>query len=84
MYGICGTWGGLAAGIFGLKSLGGLGNVSFMSQLIGSLTGIGIAVVSGLVVYGTVKAVSGLRLSEEEEYNGADLSIHKIGADSKD
>jgi len=55
-----------------------------MSQLIGSLTGIGIAVVSGLVVYGTVKAVSGLRLSEEEEYNGADLSIHKIGADSKD
>lgn len=84
LHGVCGTWGGLAAGIFGLKSFGGLGGVSFMSQIIGSFTGIGIAIVSGLVVYGTVKAISGLRLSEEEEYNGADLSIHKISSDSRD
>ncbi|ADZ93168.1 ammonium transporter [Marinomonas mediterranea] len=84
LHGICGAWGGIAAGIFGLESLGGLGNVSFLSQLVGSAIGISIALVSGFVVYGTVKAVSGLRLSEEEEYNGADLSIHKIGSVSKD
>ncbi|MEL0637426.1 MULTISPECIES: ammonium transporter [Marinomonas] len=84
LHGVCGTWGGLAAGIFGLKSFGGLGGVSFMSQIIGSFTGIGIALISGFVVYGAVKAISGLRLSEEEEYNGADLSIHKISSDSRD
>ena len=84
LHGVCGAWGGIAAGIFGLTSLGGVGNVRFTSQLIGTVMSIGIALVSGFAVYGTVKAISGIRLSEEEEYNGADLSIHKIGADSKD
>lgn len=84
LHGVCGTWGGLAAGIFGLKSFGGIGGVSFMSQLVGSLSGIVIALISGFVVYGVAKAVSGLRLSEEQEFEGADLSIHKIVATSKD
>lgn len=82
LHGMCGVWGGVAAGIFGQSSLGGLGGVSLMSQLIGSAAGVVIAFVGGLVMYGIVKAIAGLRLSEEEEFNGADLSIHRIGASS--
>ncbi|MGE0458567.1 MAG: ammonium transporter [Bauldia sp.] len=80
LHGLCGAWGGIAAGIFGLTALGGLGNVSFMSQLIGTLGGVMFALVSGLVVYGVIKAAVGLRLTPEQERRGADLSIHKIGA----
>ncbi|RBP82368.1 ammonium transporter [Marinomonas rhizomae] len=84
LHGVCGAWGGIAAGIFGSESLGGLGGVSFYSQLLGSLGGIVIATLSGFIVYGIVKSVSGLRLSEEDEFNGADLSIHKIGSIGKE
>jgi len=80
LHGLCGLWGGLAAGIFGLEALGGMGGVSFGAQLVGTLTGVVFAVVAGFIVYGVLKAVIGLRLSEEEEFRGADLSIHKIGA----
>ena len=80
LHGLCGAWGGIAAGIFGLQALGGLGGVSFMAQLIGTAMGIIVAVVGGLIVYGGLKAVVGIRLSAEEEFNGADLSIHKISA----
>jgi Amt family ammonium transporter len=80
LHGLCGAWGGIAAGIFGLEAMGGIGGVTFMSQLVGTLMGIGIAGVGGFVVYGALKAVIGIRLSEEEEYQGADLSIHKIKA----
>ncbi|MEI8169517.1 MAG: ammonium transporter [Rhodoferax sp.] len=80
LHGLCGTWGGLAAGIFGSKAFGGLGGVSFSAQLIGTTMGVAWAVLGGLVVYGTLKATMGLRLSQEEEYDGADLSIHKISA----
>ena len=81
LHGLCGVWGGIAAGIFGSTALGGIGGVSFMSQLIGTGLGVLIAVVGGLVVYGGLKIMVGLRLSQEEEYQGADLSIHKIGAE---
>ena len=80
LHGLCGAWGGLAAGIFGMKELGGLGGVSFMSQLIGTLMGIGIALLGGFLVYGVIKKLVGIRLDKEEEFNGADLSIHKISA----
>ncbi|MBI2727633.1 MAG: ammonium transporter [Polaromonas sp.] len=80
LHGLCGLWGGIAAGIFGTKALGGLGGVSFSAQLIGSAMGVVWAVASGFVVYGILKAVMGLRLSQEEEFEGADLSIHRIGA----
>lgn len=80
LHGLCGTWGGIAAGIFGSKALGGLGGVSLSAQLIGSLMGVTWAFVMGFAVYGTLKATLGLRLSQEEEYEGADLSIHRIGA----
>lgn len=78
LHGLCGAWGGIAAGIFGSTALGGLGGVSLMTQIVGTLMGIGVAVIGGVIVYGGVKLVVGLRLDEEEEFNGADLSIHKI------
>jgi Amt family ammonium transporter len=80
LHGLCGVWGGIAAGIFGQLSLGGLGGVTLMSQLLGTGLGISIAFVGGFVVYGILKMVLGLRLSKEEEYDGADISIHKISA----
>jgi Amt family ammonium transporter len=42
--------------------------------------GVAWALAGGFVVYGVLKLTMGLRLTQEEEYNGADLSIHKIGA----
>ena len=80
LHGLCGAWGGIAAGIFGAKALGGMGGVSFMAQLIGTLTGIAVALVGAGLVYGGLKAAVGLRLDAEEEFNGADLSIHKINS----
>ena len=84
LHGLCGTWGGIAAGIFGTQALGGMGGVSFMSQLIGTLGGVVFAGISGFVVYSLVKSTMGFRLTQEEEYNGADLSIHKISAEAKE
>uniref|UniRef100_UPI0035AF3B08 ammonium transporter n=1 Tax=Hylemonella sp. TaxID=2066020 RepID=UPI0035AF3B08 len=80
LHGLCGAWGGIAAGIFGSQALGGLGGVSFTGQLIGTALGVLWALLGGFVVYGVLKLVMGLRLSQEEEFDGADLSIHKIGA----
>ena len=80
LHGLCGAWGGIAAGIFGCKSLGGMGGIAFMPQLIMTLMAIAVALVGGTVVYGALKATMGLRLDQEEEYEGADLSIHKITA----
>jgi ammonium transporter, Amt family len=80
LHGLCGLWGGIAAGIFGQAALGGMGGVSFASQLIGSLAGAGYAALGGFVVYGLLQRFVGLRLTEEQEMRGADLSIHHIGA----
>lgn len=84
LHGLCGAWGGIAAGIFGCSALGGMGGVSFMSQLIGTLTGIVIALVGGAIVYGLLKKLVGIRLDAESEFDGADLSIHKIPSVSAD
>jgi Amt family ammonium transporter len=78
LHGLCGAWGGIAAGIFGAKALGGMGNVSLMSQLIGTGLGIGIALAGGFIVYGLIKKLVGIRMDVEDEYMGADLAIHKI------
>lgn len=80
LHGLCGAWGGIAAGIFGSKALGGAGGVAFMPQLLMTLLAIAIALAGGFAVYGLLKKVFGLRLDQEEEYEGADLSIHKITA----
>jgi ammonium transporter, Amt family len=80
LHGLCGTWGGLACGIFGTKALGGLGGVTFMSQLVGTAIGVAIAFGGGYLIYGVLKAVVGIRLSPEEEFDGADIAIHRISA----
>ncbi len=84
LHGICGTFGGLAVGLFGQSWLGGLGGVSMISQIIGTFLAISIALAGGFLVYGVLKYTIGIRLSQEDEFNGADLSIHKISANSED
>jgi Amt family ammonium transporter len=80
LHGLCGAWGGIAAGIFGTKALGGLGGVSFMSQLLGTALGVAIAFAGGLATYGLLKKTVGIRLDADQEYDGADLSLHRISA----
>ena len=80
LHGLCGTWGGIAAGIFGLTALGGRGEVSPMSQIIGTGMGITVAVLGGTIVYGLLKATLGIRMDQEEEFHGADLTFHRIRA----
>ena len=80
LHGLCGTWGGIAAGLFGSQALGGLGGVSLGAQVLGTTLGVVWALLSGLLVYGGLKAVMGLRMSQEDEFEGADLSIHHISA----
>ena len=84
LHGLCGAWGGIAAGIFGSKFFGGLGGVSFTVQFIGSVLGVTIALIGGLVIYGLLHKFMNIRLTEEEEFNGADISIHKIRSTSSD
>ncbi len=84
LHGLCGAWGGIAAGIFGASALGGLGGVSLAAQMLGTGLGVLIALVGGALVYGVLKMLVGIRLSQEEEFDGADLSVHKIGASADD
>jgi Amt family ammonium transporter len=80
LHGLCGAWGGIAAGIFGQKMLGGMGGISFLSQLFGTGLGVVIAFAGGYAVYGLLKTTVGIRLSPEDEFNGTDLSVHNITA----
>lgn len=80
LHGLCGAWGGIAAGIFGAKALGGLGGVSLGAQITGTLLGVAVALAGGLLVYGVLKVTVGIRLDAEDEFTGADLSIHKISS----
>ncbi len=84
LHGVCGAFGGIAVGIFGQQWLGGLGGVSLLSQLIGTVLAIAVALAGGFIIYGALKALMGIRLSQEEEFRGADLSIHRITANSED
>lgn len=83
LHGLCGAWGGIAAGIFGLEALGGMGGVTLTSQALGTVAGVVYALLGGFLVYGIIKGTVGIRLNEEEEFLGADLTIHKISSTSK-
>ncbi len=80
LHGIIGTWGGISAGIFGGPLFGGLGGVTFLSQLVGSLFAVVYALATGFVVYALLSKTVGIRLEDEEEFRGSDLSIHHITA----
>jgi Amt family ammonium transporter len=84
LHGLCGLWGGIACGIFGLTALGGSGGVTFASQLVGSLLGAAYGLAVGVAVYGLLKATVGIRLTADQEHRGADLSIHKIRANPEE
>ncbi len=78
LHGLAGTWGGIACGIFGQEALGGVGGVSFIGQIIGSVIAIVIALGFGFAVYKTLDKLVGVRLSKEDEQKGSDLAIHNI------
>ncbi len=84
LHGVIGSWGGIAAGIFGQPFLGGAGGISFVSQLLGSLAAIAFALVTGFVTYGILKKTIGIRMTDEDEFKGADIAIHSIGAYPED
>jgi Amt family ammonium transporter len=81
LHGLCGLWGGIACGIFGLEALGGMGGVSFWVQLLGSIIVSAYAFAAGGIIYAIVKRTVGIRLTDEQQRRGADLSIHSIGAE---
>ncbi len=80
LHGVVGTWGGIAAGIFGSPLLGGLGGVSFLSQLCGSLLAVAYALVASALVYTLISRTIGFRLDDQEQFVGPDLTIHQIHA----
>jgi Amt family ammonium transporter len=84
LHGLCGVWGGIAAGVFGAEALGGLGGVSLISQVIGTGLGVLVALAGGALVYGGLRLLVGIRLDRESEYMGADLSIHRISTTSEE
>jgi Amt family ammonium transporter len=84
LHGLCGALGGVLAGVFGLEALGGMGGVTFMAQLVGTLAGVAVATVSGFIVYGALKQTVGIRMSEADEFIGADLAIHNISSTPED
>ncbi|MEK5773519.1 ammonium transporter, partial [Acinetobacter variabilis] len=62
----------------------GMGGVSLISQLVGTVLAIIVALAGGFLVYGLLKVWIGIRLTREEEFTGADLSIHRISANSEE
>jgi Amt family ammonium transporter len=80
LHGLGGAWGGIAAGIFSLPILGGAGGVSFVSQLIGTVVCIAIALAGSTIVYGIIHRCVGIRLTPMQEVLGSDLVVHSSKA----
>ena len=84
LHGLCGLWGGIACGIFGSEAMGGMGGVSFLSQLVGSVGGAAFGFLAGVLVYFVVDKLFTFRMSADDERRGADIAIHKIGANPEE
>lgn len=84
LHGLCGSWGGIAAGIFGQRLFGGLGGVSFVAQLAVTAIAVLYAFTAGTLVYGVLKTTFGIRLPDQEEMLGPDLAIHHLEANPED
>jgi len=78
LHGINGTWGGIAAGIFGHKALGAISDLNFLAQLAGSLLAVCYALVAGFILYKGIDLVYGLRMTDEEQLVGSDMTYHRI------
>lgn len=72
----CGIWSTLAVGLFGAKA--GVGQL--IIQIIGIVSYGVVCVISSFVFFGMIKAVMGLRVSEEEEVEGLDQGEHGMPA----
>jgi ammonium transporter, Amt family len=78
LHGINGTWGGIAAGIFGHKAFGAVSELNFLSQLSGSLLAVVYALVTGFILYKGIDLLYGLRMTPYEEIIGSDRTFHRI------
>lgn len=67
VHGVVGLWGLLAVPITN-------SDASLITQLIGAAVIFGFVMIASLIAWGVIKAVAGLRVSEEEEYRGVDVS----------
>ena len=84
LHGVCGAWGGVAAGIFGLEALGGKGGVSFFSQLLVTAAIVVFTLLASTLVYGVLKLTLGIRVDRHQETVGCDLTVHQIVANPED
>ncbi len=82
VHGMGGLWGAIATGIFATAAIGGYsglleGNVhQFIANVIGALSALAYAFVVTLALAYVIDKTIGLRVSEEEEYVGLDISQH--------
>ncbi len=84
VHGIGGTWGALATGLFASKAINPAGNNGLFfgnpHQLVVQLIAVAVtwvlAIVGTFIILSILKAIMGLRVSEEEEQIGIDLSQH--------
>ncbi|MFV1994814.1 MAG: ammonium transporter [Verrucomicrobiales bacterium] len=75
VHGICGIWGTIAVGIFSFNSEHSLG-----TQILGTFAIAAFAFAFSLVVFGAIKLIMGVRVSEEMEVAGLDVEEHGVPA----
>jgi len=82
IHGVGGSWGAIATGLFAAKAIGGADGLFFGNpaqlgiQIVSVLATIGYSFMVSLVILSVVKAIMGLRVTEEEEVAGVDTSVH--------
>ena len=84
VHGVGGTWGALATGLFASKAINAAGNDGLFfgnpgqlwTQLVGVVATIAFAMIVTAIILSILKATMGLRVSDEEERMGLDLTQH--------